>query len=53
MEVPYTSVENPRLVLHDSEGFEPGNASNWETVEKFLVSRNENGEFRDRVHAIW
>jgi hypothetical protein len=51
--VPYTSDANPRFILHDSKGFEPGTASNWDVVESFLRGRSATAELKDRVHAIW
>ena len=50
---PYTSDGNPRFILHDSKGFEPGTASNWDVVESFLRGRSATAELKDRVHAIW
>ncbi|KAG6862104.1 hypothetical protein C0995_005914 [Termitomyces sp. Mi166 len=32
----YAFDENPRFVLHDSRGFEPGSTNNWEIVEEFI-----------------
>ena len=49
---PYTSDENPRFILHDSQGFEPANTANWETVKGFLRT-SVTAELKDRVHAIW
>ena len=49
---PYTSPENPRFILHDSQGFEPANLDNWQTVKDFL-EKGANAEIKDRVHAIW
>jgi GTPase Era involved in 16S rRNA processing len=47
------SVEgNKRFVLHDSKGFEPGEANNYDTVIKFLNDR-KNMTIKDQVHAVW
>ncbi|KAF5365204.1 hypothetical protein D9758_005466 [Tetrapyrgos nigripes] len=35
----YTSPENPRFILHDSKGFEPGLENTWSTVEGFIRDR--------------
>ncbi|KAG6900657.1 hypothetical protein C0995_003400 [Termitomyces sp. Mi166 len=35
----YTSQDNPRFILHDSQGFEPGNRDNWNAVEEFISYR--------------
>jgi hypothetical protein len=52
--VEITSAQNPRFVLHDSMGFEPGMMNNFETAESFLKSRSsERVALKDRVHAIW
>ncbi|KAJ7015957.1 hypothetical protein C8F04DRAFT_1168290, partial [Mycena alexandri] len=48
-----TSEQNPRFVLHDSMGFEPGQTQNYETAKVFLESRGEGAALKDRVHAIW
>ncbi|KAF8260581.1 hypothetical protein EI94DRAFT_1610268, partial [Lactarius quietus] len=32
----FVSPQNPYFVLHDCEGFEPGDLSNFETVSKFV-----------------
>ncbi|KAJ7891724.1 hypothetical protein B0H14DRAFT_2688057 [Mycena olivaceomarginata] len=45
--------ENSRFVLHDSEGFEPGQMENFKKAERFLQSRGAGVALRDRVHAIW
>jgi GTP-binding protein EngB required for normal cell division len=45
--------ENKRFVLHDSKGFEPGDANNFETVIAFLNNRKRNPNIKDRVHAVW
>jgi len=50
----YTSPDNPRFILHDSQGFEAGSTNHWETVEKFLRHKNSpNTPLNERVHAIW
>ncbi|PPQ76599.1 hypothetical protein CVT26_012853 [Gymnopilus dilepis] len=48
----YTSPKNERLILHDSQGFEPGSEDNWELVEDFLRERSAM-ETQDQVHAVW
>ena len=50
----YTSDTNPRFILHDSQGFEPGSLETWEVVEKFIRDKcDERLEPKDRLHAIW
>jgi hypothetical protein len=48
-----TSHHNPRFVLHDSKGFEPGESGNLNKVKSFLQARGEGVELKDRVHAVW
>jgi len=48
-----TSPQNLLFIVHDSKGFEPGDISNLETVEKFLQERGQDAELKERVHAIW
>jgi len=48
-----TPVDNSRLILHDSRGFEPGEGGNLETVVKFIKSRNAAESPQDKLHAIW
>ncbi|KAJ6455173.1 hypothetical protein C8R45DRAFT_1036675 [Mycena sanguinolenta] len=48
------SPQNDRFVLHDSMGFEGGDATNLETVKSFIRSRSgRNVVLAQRVHAIW
>jgi len=44
---------NPRFVLHDSLGFEAGDVSNFEIVQEFIKSRNQQPDLKDQLHAIW
>lgn len=53
IEVELISPDNDRFVLHDSEGFEPGELKNFEIVENFIRARNRNDHIKDRIHAIW
>ncbi|KIJ39713.1 hypothetical protein M422DRAFT_144907, partial [Sphaerobolus stellatus SS14] len=48
----YNSDENPRFILHDSQGFEPGSTGNWNILERFLRERSATVELKDPVHAI-
>ncbi|THU90892.1 hypothetical protein K435DRAFT_675206 [Dendrothele bispora CBS 962.96] len=51
---PYTSPENPRFILHDSKGFEPGSGDTWGTVDKFIQDRcGAERSLKERVHTIW
>ncbi|KAG6913994.1 hypothetical protein DXG01_002995 [Tephrocybe rancida] len=49
----YTSDDNPRFILHDSKGFEPGRTENWEIVKEFIRQRCKKGPIKDQLHAIW
>jgi len=40
-------------VLHDSQGFEPGEVDNFNKVKTFLDRRAQMPEIKDRLHAIW
>ncbi|KAJ7289311.1 hypothetical protein C8J57DRAFT_1277312 [Mycena rebaudengoi] len=41
------------FVFHDSMGFEAGTATELKEVERFLASRAQKEQLKDRVHAIW
>ena len=45
--------ENGRFVLHDSQGFEPGEGENFKKVVDFLKARKDMPNVRDQVHAVW
>ncbi|KDR79395.1 hypothetical protein GALMADRAFT_137237 [Galerina marginata CBS 339.88] len=47
------SPQNPRFVLHDSQGFEPSEIANLEKVKHFIQSHGEGVALKDRVHAVW
>ncbi|KAG8978533.1 hypothetical protein FRB93_011042 [Tulasnella sp. JGI-2019a] len=47
-----TSPENPRFILHDSQGFESGEGKNLAIVRDFLRRRGALAT-RDQVHAVW
>ncbi|KAG6330484.1 hypothetical protein ID866_8603, partial [Astraeus odoratus] len=53
IETELTSHQNPRLVLHDSRGFESGDRENSETVERFITRRKTHPDIGERLHAIW
>ncbi|KAG6823498.1 hypothetical protein H0H92_010017, partial [Tricholoma furcatifolium] len=48
----YKSIVNPRLILHDSQGFEHGSDENLTKVEDFLTSRQKS-DLPEKIHAIW
>uniref|UniRef100_A0A0W0FT26 G domain-containing protein n=1 Tax=Moniliophthora roreri TaxID=221103 RepID=A0A0W0FT26_MONRR len=50
----YKSDANPRFILHDSKGFEPGSKDTWDTVEQFIRDRSSTKQpLKERVHTIW
>ncbi|KAI5985707.1 hypothetical protein F5J12DRAFT_775246 [Pisolithus orientalis] len=53
IEQEFTSPENDRLILHDSKGFEAGDAGNFETVKSFIVERKKEPDIKNQLHAVW
>jgi len=50
----YVSPWNKQFILHDSNGFEPGDLVNFEIVRDFILRRSNQGiPPEDRVHGIW
>ncbi|THU94339.1 hypothetical protein K435DRAFT_668612 [Dendrothele bispora CBS 962.96] len=50
----WISSTNPRFILHDSEGFEPGSERTWDIVENFIQDKcNTERPLKDRLHTIW
>jgi hypothetical protein len=49
----YTSKENPFFILHDSQGFEPGDNGTFGIVSKFIEQRRNESLLRDQLHAVW
>ncbi|KAH9054717.1 hypothetical protein EDB87DRAFT_1580388 [Lactarius vividus] len=48
------SPENQYFVLHDSQGFEPGDLSNFETVRNFVQERSrEELPLSEKIHGLW
>jgi len=45
--------DNDRFILHDSEGFEPGEVAKFNTVKDFIEDRSKTPDFSQRLHAIW
>ena len=45
--------DNVHLILHDSQGFEPGEEANFNTVKRFIEERSKMPHLQDRLHAIW
>jgi hypothetical protein len=54
IEKEFTSDENEFIVLHDSEGFEPGDNKTFGIVREFLKDRrNPSLPLKDQLHAMW
>ncbi len=46
--------ENRRdLIIHDSRGFEAGDESQIDEVEKFVREKSSRTRMEDRLHVIW
>ena len=45
--------ENPFLVLHESDGIEPGDVIRFETVCQFILQQSHKELFRDQIHCLW
>jgi len=48
-----TSPGNDHFVLHDSQGFGPGEIANFDTVTNFIEKRIKETRIEDQLHAIW
>jgi hypothetical protein len=51
--VGFSPNDNDRFILHDSEGFEPGEDAKFKTVMDFIDERSKRPDLRERLHAIW
>ncbi|KAF9488802.1 hypothetical protein BDN71DRAFT_1424471 [Pleurotus eryngii] len=47
------SKDNAHFVVHDSQGFEPGEEQNFNIVTSFIEERRRKPELKDKLHAIW
>ncbi|KIK20972.1 hypothetical protein PISMIDRAFT_569878 [Pisolithus microcarpus 441] len=47
------SPQNDRFILHDSQGFEPGEGCNYDTVTSFIEARKKKPHIKDQLHAVW
>ncbi|KDQ53678.1 hypothetical protein JAAARDRAFT_197135 [Jaapia argillacea MUCL 33604] len=45
--------ENPRFILHDSQGLETGEVDNLNKIKDFVKRRMAEPKVQDRLHAIW
>ncbi|KAJ6453983.1 hypothetical protein C8R45DRAFT_944902 [Mycena sanguinolenta] len=44
---------NDRIIIHDSQGFEPGEEENIQTVSDFIRRRSNMPALADQLHPIW
>ncbi|KAG1897018.1 uncharacterized protein F5891DRAFT_563900 [Suillus fuscotomentosus] len=49
----FISSQNDKLVIHDSKGFEPGEADNIKIVRDFMERRRAMPALKDQLHAVW
>lgn len=45
--------QNGQFVLHDSEGFEEGDADGIDIVKRFVKRHSDQQQIQDRLHAVW
>jgi len=50
----FTSDENKSFLVHDSQGFEPGDTTTYNIMRDFIKERCHDGcHHKDRLHAVW
>ena len=49
----FTSPINKDVIIHDSEGYEPGDKEKFDVLEKFITKRSNPEPINERLHAIW
>ncbi|KAI6118377.1 hypothetical protein F5141DRAFT_1098208 [Pisolithus sp. B1] len=47
------SSQNDRFILHDSQGFEPGEGRNYDIVKSFIEAKKKEPHIKDQLHAVW
>ncbi|KAF8351788.1 hypothetical protein F5887DRAFT_2985 [Amanita rubescens] len=47
------STNNKDLILHDSQGYEPGNVEKFQILEEFITERCQKKDIAEKLHAIW
>jgi hypothetical protein len=50
---PFTTLDRPDLIIHDSGGFEAGGTIEMDDVKNFVTERSAATEIKDRLHLIW
>ena len=53
IETPLCSELNDRFVLHDSQGFEPGENNNLSDVKAFIERLKNHEDVKEQLHAVW
>ncbi|KAG6329704.1 hypothetical protein ID866_9384, partial [Astraeus odoratus] len=53
IEKPLVSKLNQRFILHDSKGFEPGEADTLHAVNTFIERRKIPEDIKEQLHAVW
>ncbi|KAK2463330.1 hypothetical protein APHAL10511_004641 [Amanita phalloides] len=48
-----TSEYNESLMLHDSQGYEPGSREKFDILKTFIQQRSRQEQVAERLHAIW
>ena len=48
-----TSPHNKHLILHDSQGYEPGDKGKFDILEHFITEQTKKQSPAERLHAIW
>ena len=51
--VEFRHPNNDKFILHDSEGFEPGEVAKFDAVKRFIQEREQMPDLKDKLHAIW
>ena len=49
----YVSPRNKHFILHDSNGFEPGDLVSYGLVRDFIMERSKSADRDNRIHGIW
>lgn len=48
-----TSPNDERLIIHDSQGYNPGTAKIFDDLQEFITERNQKDSTAERLDAIW
>ena len=52
----YKGIEsplNPSFVVHDSQGYAPGETDKYDTVQGVIAEMDQRKRIADKLHAIW